>query len=247
MEPRPDPLDSPDPLSEGTIPQAPSVGRGVRMRIGLGAGVVLVLLAGGLAVLITAVASHPAAASTADGSSSYSGSSSGDSTPAASDDSTGGGSTSADDQGTAAGSTDASTDFVQVVGQVAKPGVYELPAGDRIIDAVAAAGGFTPTADPASLNLAQVIADGQQIVVGVKGAATTASATASGSVANGIVDINTADVTALETLSGIGPALAQRILDYRTAHGGFRSVNDLQNVTGIGPKKFAEIKASVSL
>jgi competence protein ComEA len=208
-------------------------GRGVRMRVGLGAGVVLVLVAATVAVAISAVSAHPAAASAAGYSSDASVSATSTAAPAAAQ------------AGQSDGAT-ASTAFVQVVGQVRKPGLYELPAGDRIVDAVAAAGGFTPKADQASLNLAQVIADGQQIVVGVKGATPSAVGSTSSAAGTGIVDINTADATALETLDGIGPALAQRILAYRTAHGGFRSVGDLQNVTGIGPKKFAAIKGSVS-
>jgi competence protein ComEA len=203
--------------------------RGVRMRVGLGAGVVLVLVAATVAVVVSAVSAHPAVASAAD----YSSSAAPTAAPAA-------------EQAGQSDGTAAATAFVQVVGQVQKPGLYELPTGDRIVDAVAAAGGFTAKADQASLNLAQVISDGQQIVVGAKGAAPVAAGQVPGVAGTGMVDINTADATALETLDGIGPALAQRILAYRTAHGGFRSVNDLQNVTGIGPKKFAAIKASVS-
>jgi competence protein ComEA len=213
--------------------------------VGLGAGVVLVLVAAAIAVVISAASAHPAAASSA----SYG---SGSAVAHTTSPSTGGSasSTSTDaDSGTPSG-----TAFVQVVGQVRKPGVYELPSGDRVVDAVAAAGGFTAKADQASLNLAQVISDGQQIVVAARGAVAAVGASgaggsgdsASGTSASGIVDINTADATGLETLDGIGPALAQRILAYRTAHNGFRSVNDLQNVTGIGPKKFAAIKGSVS-
>lgn len=198
------------------------------MRVGLGAGVVLVLAAAAIAVVITAATPHPAAASTA----AYSAGST-DSHSA--------------DPSTNADPATATTDFVQVVGQVQKPGVYELPAGDRIVDAVAAAGGFTAKADQASLNLVQVISDGEQIVVAARGAVGTASAGSGGVSATGTVDINTADATGLATLDGIGPALAQRIIAYRTAHNGFRSVNDLQNVSGIGPKKFAAIKGSVSI
>jgi competence protein ComEA len=195
----------------------PSNTRGLRLRLSLGAGVVLVLLAAGIAVLVssvqphgvTAVATAPPAVHTE--------------SPTA---------------------NDAPTAFVHVVGEVNHPGLYELPAGDRIVDAVAAAGGFTAAADQTNLNLAQVIEDGQQIVVAATGAAP--AVVAAGAAAGGTVDINSADATALQTLDGIGPALAQRILAYRTAHGGFRSVNDLQNVTGIGPKKFAAIKANVS-
>jgi competence protein ComEA len=145
--------------------------------------------------------------------------------------------------------------FVHVVGQVTSPGVYEVAAGSRLIDAIVAAGGFTPTADQADLNLAQVVEDGQQIVVAVQGVPAVAApggapgagaGTGAGAAPGTTVDINTADAAALETLDGIGPSLAQRILTYRNAHGGFRSVKDLQNVTGIGPKKFAAIKAGVS-
>jgi competence protein ComEA len=204
------------------------------MRLGLGAGVVLVLVAAAVAVVISAASAHPAAASaTGTGSSTDSG--------------YGASSKTAHTAAPTSDDTASGTAFVQVVGQVQRPGVYELPAGDRIVDAVAAAGGFTAKADQASLNLAQVISDGQQIVVGARGAVqATAGVGASGVATSGTVDINTADAVGLETLDGIGPALAQRIIAYRTAHNGFRSVNDLQNVTGIGPKKFAAIKGSVS-
>jgi competence protein ComEA len=191
--------------------------RSVRLRLGLGAGIVLVLVAAGIAVLVSALAPHGVTATAAQPRVVHT---------------------------TSPKANDAPTAFVHVVGQVKNPGLYELPAGDRILDAVAAAGGFTPVADQADLNLAQVIEDGQQIIVAQQGVAPTAAS--AGVAAGGTVDLNTADATALETLDGIGPALAQRILAYRTAHGGFRTVNDLQNVTGIGPKKFAAIKANVS-
>jgi competence protein ComEA len=189
--------------------------RNIRLRLGLGAGIVLVLAAAGIAVLVSALAPRGVTATAAQPRVVHT---------------------------TAPQANDAPTAFVHVVGQVKNPGLYELPAGDRVLDAVAAAGGFTPVADRANLNLAQVIEDGQQIVVAQQGVTPVAA----GAAAGGTVDLNTADATALETLDGIGPALAQRILAYRTAHGGFRTVNDLQNVTGIGPKKFAAIKANVS-
>jgi len=191
----------------------------LRLRLSLGAGVVLVLVAAGIAVLVSAVAPHGATATAAEPRVVHT---------------------------EAAQPADAPTAFVHVVGQVKNPGLYELPAGARILDAVSAAGGFTPAADQADLNLAQVVEDGQQIVVAAQGAVPAAGSAAAGATAGGMVDLNTADATALETLDGIGPALAQRILAYRAAHGGFRTVNDLQNVTGIGPKKFAAIKANVS-
>ena len=194
---------------------------GLRLRLGLGAGVVLVLVLAGVAVLVSALSPHGSTATAAP--------------PAVS-------AHSVHTESPASG--DAPTAFVHVVGQVKSPGLYELPAGSRIVDAIAAAGGFAPTADQATLNLAQVIEDGQQIVVAAQGAAPQPAVGAVA--AGGKVNLNSADATALETLDGIGPALAQRILAYRTAHGGFRTVNDLQNVAGIGPKKFAAIKANVS-
>ncbi|MDQ1547597.1 MAG: competence protein ComEA [Actinomycetota bacterium] len=197
-----------------------STGRGLRLRVGLGAGVVLVLVLAGVAVLVSALAPHGSTATAAPPSTRTRVVHTADPTAA-----------------------DSPTAFVHVVGQVARPGLYELPAGSRVVDAVAAAGGFTTSADQAQLNLAQVIEDGQQIVVLAQGAVPATSAGQAG--AGATVNINTADTTALETLDGIGPSLAQRILDYRTAHGGFRTVNDLQNVPGIGPKKFAAIKAKV--
>ena len=196
-------------------------GRTLRLRLGLGAGVVLVLVLAGVAVLVGALSPHGSTATAA--------------APVAR-------SRTVHTQGPTA--AESPTAFVHVVGQVNHPGLYELAAGARIVDAVAAAGGFTATADQSQLNLAQVIEDGQQITVLAQGAVPPASAGTVG--AGGSVDLNTADATALETLDGIGPALAQRILAYRTAHGGFRTVNDLQNVTGIGPKKFAAIKANVT-
>ncbi len=227
---------------------------GLRVKLGLGAGVVLVLLLGGIAVVVgaashgtTAVAQQPRAVHTVRP---YSGAD-----PEAAD------ARGADEKGTDAPAPVASqspTAFVHVVGQVKNPGLYELPAGSRLVDAVAAAGGFTDSADQAALNLAQVVQDGQQVVVAAQGAAEASADPAgsegapggsrsAGSVGpGGRVDLNSADAAALQTLDGIGPALAARILAYRAAHGGFRSVNDLQNVTGIGPKKFAAIKGSVS-
>jgi competence protein ComEA len=198
----------------------------LRLRLGLGAGVVLVLVLAGIAVLVSALSPHGSTATAA---------------PPVER------ARSVHTQGPS--TADSPTAFVHVVGQVNNPGLYQLPAGSRIVDAVAAAGGFTATADQTQLNLAQVIEDGQQIVVVAQGAVPAFSVgdtAVGGAAAGSTVDINTADATGLETLDGIGPALAQRIIAYRTTHGGFRTVNDLQNVTGIGPKKFAAIKANVS-
>jgi len=242
-----------------------SANKPLRLKIGLGAGIVLVLLLAAVGVVVSALSPHGSTAIESrprgvhtvrsvlpdvppggmpDGSADMSADGSPD---GSADVSAGAGADAAPD------ATHSSIDFVHVVGEVANPGVYELPAGSRLVDAVAAAGGFTLTADQADLNLAQVVTDGQQIVVATRGAAPVAGSapggdgTASpGTGPTGPVNINSADLTGLQTLDGIGPSLAQRILAYRAAHGGFRSVNDLRNVTGIGPKKFAAIKSNIT-
>jgi competence protein ComEA len=125
---------------------------------------------------------------------------------------------------------------VSVVGLVAEPGLVTLSSGARVADAVEAAGGLLPEADPASVNLAAPVADGQQVAVGVPpaaGAGTLAAAPAPAG--GGPVNLNTADVGRLDALPGIGPVLAQRIVDHREQHGPFGSVEDLQDVPGIGP------------
>lgn len=119
--------------------------------------------------------------------------------------------------------------YVHILGQVAKPGLYALRQGDRAVDVVAAAGGFTETADPAGLNLARFLSDGEQIVVPAVGDAPAATPESGGK-----VNLNTADAAALETLPRIGPAMAQRILDWREANGRFTAVDDLLDVPGIG-------------
>ncbi|MGY1828178.1 helix-hairpin-helix domain-containing protein [Blastococcus sp. SYSU DS0541] len=131
---------------------------------------------------------------------------------------------------------------VSVVGQVARPGLVTLAAGSRVADAVEAAGGLLPEADPASVNLAAPLAEGQQIAVGVPGAAAGGPPAAAGAGgAGGRVDLNTAGVAELDALPGIGPVLAQRIIDHRARIGSFRSVEELDEVPGIGPAKAAEL------
>ena len=123
--------------------------------------------------------------------------------------------------------------------------------GARVADVVAAAGGALPGVDLTSLNLARQVTDGEQILVGVPGSAPLPPGTPSGAItpgtatASGQVDLNTATLAQLEELPGVGPVLAQRILDWRTEHGRFTSVDELQEVTGVGEKKFESLKAHV--
>ena len=141
--------------------------------------------------------------------------------------------------------------LVHVLGAVAKPGLVELAAGARVVDAVAAAGGFTADADPAGVNLARPVVDGEQLVVLAigqvppPGQAPGPSGGATGG--DGLVHLNTADVAALDTLPRIGPALAQRIIDWRDANGPFTSIDQLLEVTGIGDAVFAGLAERVAL
>jgi competence protein ComEA len=139
---------------------------------------------------------------------------------------------------------------VQVAGAVRHPGVYELAAGDRVQDAVRRAGGPAKRGDVDAINLAAPVQDGTRIVVPEKapaGAAPAATAGADAAVAPAApIDLNSATEEQLETLDGVGPATAAKILAYRQEHGGFRSVDDLGQVPGIGPKKLAALRDHVS-
>ena len=138
---------------------------------------------------------------------------------------------------------------VHVVGEVRHPGVYRLPGGSRAADAVAAAGGLLGPADQTAVNLARVVADGEQIAVpregetGLVGAATAGSA---GAARPGKIDLNTAGEAQLDTLPGVGPATAAKIVSDRTENGPFRTVDDLLRVPGIGPSKFDALKDLVT-
>jgi competence protein ComEA len=142
-----------------------------------------------------------------------------------------------------------STVVVAVVGLVARPGLVTLPAGARVADAVEAAGGLLPEADLASVNLAALVADGQQIAVGVPGAAgpQVSAGDVSRGAGDGPVDINVASAAVLDGLPGIGPVLAQRIVDHRERSGPFRSVEQLADVPGIGPAILAGLADAVTV
>lgn len=154
---------------------------------------------------------------------------------------------------------------VDVTGQVVRPGLVRLPAGSRVADALAAVGGATPEADLGALNQARLLLDGEQIrvprpgevvagvgSVGAGGGGVTSGVTGGvggpgGGAAGALVSLNRADVAAFDTLPGVGPVLAQRIVDWRTAHGRFTAVDELGEVTGIGDKLLAQLRPLVTL
>jgi competence protein ComEA len=206
--------------------------RSTRVRIGIGAAVIILIAAMAIGVVVSAVASQGTATEV-------------DSprpipSPAAS------GFEAADTTSPGAGL------LVHVLGAVKRPGLVSLGAGTRVVDAVAAAGGLTDDAEPAGINLARPVSDGEQLVVprvgevlppSAAGTATGGAGGAGGSGAGaGVVDLNSATQEQLESLQGIGPALASRILDWREANGRFANVADLMNVTGIGQKVFDGLK-----
>jgi competence protein ComEA len=268
-----DPYSSLAPSSRGTAGASAGPGGAGRnrLRLGVGAAVVLLLIALGAAVAVTAIGqvghsidvaanpgsgSHPGEAGPA-----ITGAGSGED-PAAAGSPVPGSSASSSAASSTAG--DAAGIFVHVLGAVARPGLFEVRAGARVVDVVAAAGGLLPEADQAGVNLARPVTDGEQLYVpqqgevvaapgppgagagGVGGAGETGDGPA-GAGAGVKVNLNTATAADLDTLPRIGPAMAQRILDYRAAEGRFTSIDDLRNVTGIGEKTFAALKDLVAV
>jgi competence protein ComEA len=133
--------------------------------------------------------------------------------------------------------------YVHVVGEVESPGMYQLPIGARLVDAVFAAGGLTEEADNSSVNLARELTDGEQIIV----FSISQEGQAAGTTASGLVSLNRAGDKELEELPGIGPALAGRIIAWREANGGFKSVQDLLKVSGIGESLLSGVIDLVTL
>ena len=147
--------------------------------------------------------------------------------------------------------------FVHVVGEVVNPGIFMVQSQARLFDAIFAAGGFTKLADQSSINLAREVSDGEQIVVFAvgSGGSIITGAGISGSLTNGggsmqskaLVSLNRASQLELESLPGVGPTLAGRMIDWRTANGGFKKKEDLLKVSGIGQKLFASMKDKLTL
>ncbi len=131
--------------------------------------------------------------------------------------------------------------WVHIVGAVAHPGVYAVETGSRLYEVVASAGGFTKKADQTSVNLARQVTDGEQIRVTARGEGASASS------AQTLLSLNGSSAATLETLPGVGPKLAARIVDWRKSNAGFKTVADLRKVGGIGDKLFAQLKDLVSI
>lgn len=156
---------------------------------------------------------------------------------------------------TASSAAATSTAVVHVDGAVVRPGVHELPAGSRVVDAIDAAGGLLAEADRARLNLAAPIGDGQRLWVPWEGQAEPPVVAPEGGGAapgpdeatGGLIDLNTADQTTLETLPGIGPSIAGAIVQHRELEGRFERVEDLLEVAGIGPSRLAQLQPLVTV
>lgn len=228
---RPDVVPSLDPGRElDSLP----VSRSTRFRIGVGAAIVMVIAAMVVAVVMSAAASRGASTEVSSTPSSGSTATAGDTPP-----------------GEQEGESRGGEVLVHVLGAVKRPGLVSLGAGARVVDAVAAAGGLTEDAEQSGINLARLVADGEQLRVPRIGevlpeppaGAGTAPGTTNGG--DPVIDLNSASQEQLQTLHGIGPALAARILDWRQANGRFSKVSDLMNVTGIGQKLFDGLKDRV--
>ena len=146
--------------------------------------------------------------------------------------------------------------FVDIGGAVKNPMLAELPEGSRVDDAIQAAGGLRQEADMTNVNRAEFLVDGQKVFIpsyaldadgNIIEGDTTAASSGIGADVSGKVNINTADSSQLQTLSGVGPATAQKIIDYRQSNGSFSNIEDIKNVSGIGDKTFEKLKDHITI
>jgi competence protein ComEA len=143
------------------------------------------------------------------------------------------------------GGSGAGSLYVDVAGEVRRPGLYRVAHGSRTAAAIGMAGGFTRRAETTQVNLAAPLQDGQQVIVPARGAGGAAAAAGPGGGQKAPISLSTATAEDFDSLDGIGPTLAQRIVEYRQAHGGFRSVDELRQVDGIGDKRFQQLKKAL--
>ena len=221
-------------------PSAHIVGaRPTRLRAGLGAAVVLVLVGLAIAIAASAIGSPRVSRSAAQPVSTA--------TPPP-------GVVENPDRADSTGSI--VTIYVHVFGAIARPGLYLLKDGDRIVDLISSAGGFTATADQSKVNLARLLVDGEQVGVSNLGEAAVlgeGSKAGSGGIGPGAeatgskINVNTADSTSLETLPGVGPATAKLIIDWRSKNGRFTAIEDLLSVSGIGVKTLEHLRGLITV
>ena len=222
---------------------APTARGRPRLRVGVGAAVVLLLLALIVAVIVSAVGQQAGQRTVDTGTQTVpSGSATFEPLDAA----------SGTGQNTATGTGADVIIFVHVLGAVTRPGLFELAEGARVMDAIAAAGGLTTEADPAGVNLARVLGDGEQFYVPRQGEVPPGLPAAAGGPGGANapaakVNLNTATVADLDSLPRIGPTMAQRIIDFRTKNGRFTSADGLRDVAGIGDKTFEALKDLITV
>ncbi len=135
--------------------------------------------------------------------------------------------------------------YVDISGQVKKPGVYQVTDGTRLFEVIEMAGGLTADADKDGFNQAEVVSDGEKVIIPAKGE-NSDSLTGSGVTTSGLININTADSTTLQEIPGVGPATADKIIAYRSENGRFASKEDIKNVSGIGDKTYEKMKDKIT-
>jgi competence protein ComEA len=222
---------------------------GLTGRVSRGTLLTGIALVVALALGVVVVMHHRSAGSAAYAGASWPGSADPDPSAAA-----GSSASSTSTGSSSAAPTSSDSIVVDVGGRVRRPGLVTLPPGSRVADAIAAAGGALRRKDVATTDLAAKVGDGQLLLIGPTasgGTATAAGASGGGSATDGSgssapVSLSSADLTTLETLPGVGPVTAQKIVDWRTAHNGFTSIEQLQQVPGIGPAHYAEVEALVT-